>query len=650
MKCTLFRVVLTALLAPLPGLVLAQSSPPVDELRQALAAAERGQVMPALPAGHPLAGWIEMAALRTRIDSLPAATAQGFLQRHAGTPAGETFRDAWLAQLARRADWPAFLAAWQPRSDTALRCARLQALAATGKRDADWTEQAQALWRSAGKSLPDRCDPVIDALAAAGGMTDALRWERFDAAVAEGQAAIMRRAARDLPAEQLALANDYAAFLEAPHDRYRNWPATERSRAVATAGLAALAKRDPDAAETRLPVLAQALALTPAQQGQVRYQVALWTVASYLPRSEQRLAAVPAEAWDERLHEWQVREAMARADWRGALAALQRMPASQRNDSRWQWFTARMLEKTGQASAADVMMRQAARAPSFHGFLAADRLRQPYALCPRELDARSPQRTEVAGNPALQRALLLHKLDRPGWAAREWAHALEGLEDAQRHHAVALASAAGWYDRAVSTLKGEDEMRFYSLRFPLHHDDTIRRQAAANGLDPAWVAAEIRAESTFNPNARSPANALGLMQVIPSTGQAVARRIGMADYAGERSLFDPDSNITIGTAYLRELKEKYGNRPYVVLAAYNAGPTPTGRWLDQRGDFDPDIWIETISYKETREYVARVLAFSVIYDWRLNGRAVSLADRIAGRLGEPSRGFTCPQPAAAAGR
>ena len=643
------HVLAVALLCVLPAVAAAQPSPSTDALRQALAAAERGQVTPALPAGHPLAGWMEMAALRARIESLPAATAQGFLQRHAGTPAGETFRDAWLAQLARRADWPAFLAAWQPRSDTALRCAHLQALAATGKRDAGWTQQAQALWRSAGKSLPDRCDPVIDALAAAGALSDALRWERFDAAVAEGQSAIMRRAARDLPAAQLALANDYAAFVDAPHPRYRSWPADARSRAVATAGLAALAKRDPDAAEAQLPEVASTLALDAQQQGQVRYQIALWTVASYLPRSAQRLAAVPDHAWDERLHEWQVREAMARADWRAALAALQRMPASQRNDPRWQWFTARMLEKTGQASAADVLLRQAARAPSFHGFLAADRLRQPYALCPRELDARSPQRSQVAGNPALQRALLLYRLDRPGWAAREWSHALEGFDDAQRHHAVALASAAGWYDRAVAALKGDEEMRFYSLRFPLHHDQTIRRQAAANGLDPAWVAAEIRAESTFNSNARSPANALGLMQVIPSTGQAVARRLGL-EWNGERSLLDPDTNITIGTAYLRELKEKYGNRPYVVLAAYNAGPTPTGRWLDQRGGFDPDIWIETISYKETREYVARVLAFSVIYDWRLNGKAVSLADRIAGRPGEPSRGFACPQPAAVAGR
>lgn len=633
------RALALLLIAALPLAASAQSIPGVDPAtRAALQAAERGQVTPALPASHPLFSWMEMAALRQRVGSLDAATAQGFLTRNPGLPPAEMFRDAWLAELAKRADWQHFLQAWQPRQATGLRCAHLQAQAATGQKDAHWQQQLTQLWAGAGNSLPDRCDAVIDQLA----MTDALRWQRFDAAVAQGQPAIMRRAARGLPAEHLAQANAYARYLEAADASASAWPRNLRSRTVATAGLAALAKKDPDSAERLLPAIHSALQLSAEQQGQVAYQIALWTVASYLPGSAQRLAAVPAGAWDERLHEWQVREALARSDWRAALAALQRMPDSQRNDARWQWFTARMLEKTGQQSAAQIWLQRAARSPTFHGYLAADRLGQPYTLCPIELDARSATRTQVAGNPALQRALMLHQLDRPGWAAREWAHALAGFDDTQRQHAVALASAAGWYDRAVFALKGEEEMRLYSLRFPLHHDADIRRHATANGLDPAWVAAEIRAESTFNPNARSPANALGLMQVIPSTGQAVANRLGLSQYTGADSLYDPETNIRIGTAYLRELKEKYGNKPYVVLAAYNAGPTPTGRWLTQRGDFDPDIWIETISYKETRDYVARVLAFSVIYDWRLNGKAVSLDDRIAGRLGQASRRFACP--------
>ncbi|MFP3649020.1 transglycosylase SLT domain-containing protein, partial [Paraburkholderia sp. SIMBA_054] len=80
---------------------------------------------------------------------------------------------------------------------------------------------------------------------------------------------------------------------------------------------------------------------------------------------------------------------------------------------------------------------------------------------------------------------------------------------------------------------------------------------------PAWVAAEIRAESIFNPNARSPANAMGLMQVLPGTASGVAKKIGLDSYTGASSLYDPDVNIAIGSAYLHQLLDKYG-QPYVT--------------------------------------------------------------------------------------
>jgi soluble lytic murein transglycosylase len=175
----------------------------------------------------------------------------------------------------------------------------------------------------------------------------------------------------------------------------------------------------------------------------------------------------------------------------------------------------------------------------------------------------------------------------------------------------------------------------------LHHDASIRREAARQAIDPAWVAAEIRAESVFDPQARSSANARGLMQVVPATGAAVAARLGLP-WAGGDSLYDADTNIAIGTAYLRQLLDRYGGKPYQVIAGYNAGPGPLGRWMAQRPDLDPDLWIETISYKETRDYVARVLAFSTLYDWRLQGDARRISDRMRGIVDGPRKGFACP--------
>ena len=187
-----------------------------------------------------------------------------------------------------------------------------------------------------------------------------------------------------------------------------------------------------------------------------------------------------------------------------------------------------------------------------------------------------------------------------------------------------------------------EESRLYELRFPLHHDSAIRREAAKHNIDPTWVAAEIRAESVFNPKARSHADARGLMQVLPSTGAGIAKRLGLPWRGGE-SLYEPEFNISLGTAYLRELEDKYG-MTYTAIAAYNAGPAPVARWRSQRPEMDADFWIETISYKETRDYVARILAFSVIYDWRLNGNAMPITDRLAGRIVDTRKKFVCPLP------
>ena len=134
------------------------------------------------------------------------------------------------------------------------------------------------------------------------------------------------------------------------------------------------------------------------------------------------------------------------------------------------------------------------------------------------------------------------------------------------------------------------------------------------------------------------------MQVLPSTGAEVARRNGIP-YRGASSLYDPVTNIRIGTAYMAQRRDQYGF-PYIASAAYNAGPRPTARWQAQRGEMDQDILIETIRYRETRQYVARVMAFSVIYDWRLNGAAVPVTERMHGRTGEPTRHFACPGPGA----
>jgi soluble lytic murein transglycosylase len=170
-------------------------------------------------------------------------------------------------------------------------------------------------------------------------------------------------------------------------------------------------------------------------------------------------------------------------------------------------------------------------------------------------------------------------------------------------------------------------------RFPLARRDQIARDARAADIDPSWAYAIIRAESAWTSDAHSGADAYGLMQLLPGTAKQLAKAEKLS-FSGPTTLFDPDLNIRLGTRYLSDMAMRYDGSAWLASAAYNAGVDPVGRWVNARDSLEPDFFIETIPYKETREYVARVLAFSVIYDWRMHGNAQSLASKMT-RIGQP---------------
>ncbi|MEO8160081.1 MAG: transglycosylase SLT domain-containing protein [Arenimonas sp.] len=646
-----FGLLLVALLAA-PFGAHAQDAERRNGLRAAFIAADSGQLtleQAARYSGDRLYPWLQASVLRRQLATVAPRPMLPLLEAMGEQPAARWLRGLWLQELARRQDWSAFRAAYRDSDDIGQRCADLRARMPTGDADAAWIAAAQKLWLSP-DSLPTDCNAPMAKLAAAGNLDEALRWQRIDLAIPGGEAGVLRFVGQGLGSEGRKLVDSYASYLAAPApSALAAWPQDERSRAVIAAGLKRLARRDPDRAQQLLSAL-PATRLDPARRGAVAYDIALWTVASYLPDSAQRLNAVPATAYDDKLHEWRVREAMSRGDDGAALAAITKMGDTQRADSRWQYFEARLRERLGQVDAAKVLYQRAAQSPSFHGWLAADRLQQPYALCPLEPPSDPALDKRVGGNVGLARALDLFAIERPDPAAREWAAAVKPMGDDERRIAVRRAIADGWFDRAVFGMNvPPDDLRYYSLRFPMHHETDIRLQSQVNALDAAWVAGQTRAESSFMPRARAGADARGLMQLLPGTAQLVAKRLGLP-WQGSESLYDPSTNIRLGAAYMRQMLDRYDSQAYLAIAAYNAGPAPVERWRTARGNLDPDFFVESIPWKETREYVARVLAFSVVYDWRLNGAAAPLGERMRGRLtSDPKqrRPFSCPVRAVA---
>jgi soluble lytic murein transglycosylase len=149
-------------------------------------------------------------------------------------------------------------------------------------------------------------------------------------------------------------------------------------------------------------------------------------------------------------------------------------------------------------------------------------------------------------------------------------------------------------------------------RYPLAFWGLIQQKAQERELDPYLVLALIRQESLFDARARSPAAAVGLMQLIPPTAARVARQLGLAVPSQER-LFEPEVNLILGTQYLKDLLERYSNNWPKALAAYNAGEAAVDRWEREIVTDDIEEFVEQIPYVETRGYVKLVLRNHRIY-------------------------------------
>jgi soluble lytic murein transglycosylase len=182
------------------------------------------------------------------------------------------------------------------------------------------------------------------------------------------------------------------------------------------------------------------------------------------------------------------------------------------------------------------------------------------------------------------------------------------------------------------------------LRFPLAYHDRVMEQARAKDLDPAWMYAIVRQESAFIADARSPAGALGLMQIMPGTGRKIGRGLDKPLKSRDQ-LLDADVSLEFGSTYLRTLLDQLNEHPVLVAAAYNAGPHRVERWRPAEHNVSADLWIENIPYRETREYVRRVLAYTAIYEQRLGRKSVRLSQRLTPI---PSRATTLAHAEAAA--
>ncbi len=186
-------------------------------------------------------------------------------------------------------------------------------------------------------------------------------------------------------------------------------------------------------------------------------------------------------------------------------------------------------------------------------------------------------------------------------------------------HARVLPGPGIRVGRSLQRREGNWNDALLRLVYPFPYRAAIERESRRHDLDPFLVAGLIRQESGFLPTARSPAGALGLMQIMPATGTGLARELGVGNFRTGR-LVEPELNVRMGTRYLATMLERYGGRTTDALVAYNAGPTRMNRWRSFPEHGDPELFAERIPFTETRDYVRIVQTNTAIYRALYDGR------------------------------
>jgi soluble lytic murein transglycosylase len=591
--------------------------------------------------GHILEPYLAYWVLNPRLDQASAAEVRSFLGSYRDTPLSERLRSDWLKSLGKSQQWELFEEEL-PRvsnEDLELACYALQARMRVSP--AETLKEARPLW-FVGKDQPESCTPLFNALAANGLLSTEDLWTRVRLTLEAGQVGVARRAASYLPAGQAPEAGTLEAVFSNPAGHLEQKNLNFRNRAARETVMFAVHR----------------LARTSAQQAARHWtnleenfsaadRAYVWGMIAYLGAMRHDADAL---AWFSRAGDlsdlqlaWKARAALRVNNWHEVLAAIDAMTQAESSDGAWRYWKARALKALGRVPEADELLKPLAGEFTFYGQLALEELGGKFSVPATTWKPGPEDIRTMSQAPGIRRALELYRLNLRFDGNREWLYAIRGLDDRQLIAAAEVARRNDLYDRAINTADRTVGEHDFSLRYLAPYRDVLKEQTAQLNLDEAWVYGLIRQESRFIANAKSHAGASGLMQLMPATAQWVAKKLKLKDWRWSR-VTEIDTNVSLGTWYLRHVLDSLDGQPVLASAAYNAGPGRARAWRPGVS-IEGAAYAETIPFNETRDYVKKVMSNATYYAHALGQPVQPLRQRlntIGPRLRdrEPSLGDT----------
>jgi soluble lytic murein transglycosylase len=526
------------------------------------------------------------------------------------TPLAQKLREKWLYQLAQQKDWSTFAKYYKNSADINLQCFAQIANYNVGKsREAQ--NLARVLWLS-GESQTPACNYLFNLMLKTNNFDERLINQRIILALEKRNLPLARFLLRQykqprLKDEQLLLAiykNPSLISQIEPgelHDYFYLY------------GLKRLISRNLGKAIKywQHPKTKQLLNL--AQQQAFLAHLALYKAMRNHDDAPLWFAKIEPIFYNNVLLDWQIRFALKRSQW-GLVEYL--INHSQDKDKPcWQYWLARALEAKGEKIKAWEIYQSIAKNRHYYGFLASMRINKtPNFANEMPINNIALLKPYQAFTDNIK---LLYTHRQSLQASRLLNDFISELPKEDKSALINwLANDLQWYDKAVYLSNTEELANQLALRFPVIYRELISEYSKYYQIPQEFIYAIIRQESGFRGDVISPAGACGLMQVMPNTASIVAKREKIA-YGDKTQLFLPQKNINIGVAYLKQLTSRFAHHPVLIAAAYNAGPLQVKYWLKNHPPKEMDIWIDTLPWQETRNYLKNIIAFYAVYQFRL---------------------------------
>ncbi|WP_182118024.1 lytic transglycosylase domain-containing protein [Acidovorax sp. FHTAMBA] len=640
LRAILTPLVAATVLAATAPFVMAQNrgDETLLEMHQAFRKGDRSKLAQLLPAarGHALEPWAAYWELKARLGEAQPAEIQSFLQRYAGSYQEDRLRNDWLLLLGQRRDWSQFAEQhphFRMSDDREVRCYALLIDQIKGTAPATAADEVRRNWY-AQRDADDGCTHAASEFYSYKKLSALDVWRKARLGAEANRPRAVRAAVEIVAPEALGQLKE---ALDAP-SKYLSSRSTAGGRVrqeLVLLALIRLAGGDPDGAAHQLD--SKWSEYLSAEERNWAWGVIGKSAAQKLAGSAHGYFSnvTRSSHLNDDLLGWKVRAALRAGQWKTVSNAVDAMSDEARQDSTWVYWKARAL-LAGKPSEADrtearQLLEGIASTRGFYEQLALEELGQRITTPPAPAPLTAEEKAAARANPGLNRGLYAILLGLRGEGVREWnyttnLHQSGGMGDRELLAAADFACQREVWDRCINTSERTKSVVDVAQRFPTPFRSAVVERANAIGLDPAYVYGLIRQESRFIMDARSHVGASGLMQVMPATARWTARKIGMTNFTADQ-INDRDTNIAIGTAYLKLALDDFAGSMPMAAAAYNAGPGRPRSWRNGPV-LDAAIWAENVPFAETRDYVKKVLSNTTNYAAMLTGQPQSLKTRL----------------------